>query len=360
MLVALSTVGVLLMAYGFWHRPPAADDFGPFYRAASLAGEGGDVYSQPSVSPGRNTEGMFLPYIRFPFYAEILRPFALLPYQIARGIWIAAVFPALAACVWLFRGRRTHLVAALACSFPLMFTLIAGQDICFVVLIVLAAASIYAGGREFLAGIAASLLGIKPTYLPAAALVFLARSRRATLGLITGTAVELAVSFAVGGRGWPAEYAELLRSPLLDVEPGRMLNVRAIMSCLQLPAVAYVIAGVALYAGFWLTARKLRVPDALMAGLAVSVIASPHCKVYDGVALIPLFVEAATLRTWTGRLALFALTPFPYLFSLMGDSRLQLAGSSVVVLAALASALCLYRARPRAAMEAPVTVAQAG
>jgi hypothetical protein len=333
------------MALALWFRPVEADDFAPFYRAAVLASSHSSVYANPSWSPEKEAEGRFLPYIRIPSYAEALRPLAKLPYAVARRVWITSLILAALGCVWLCQAERNRLAVALAYSFPLADALMIGQDICFVLLIVLAAARIYAGGRQFLAGLAASLLAVKITYLPAAGIVFLAQSRRGAWGLITGTAIQLAVSFAVGGVGWPAEYLALLRSPLLDPEPGRMLNIRAIAVLLSLPAAVYIIAGAALYAGFWFVCRRLSVADGLTLALALGVIASPHCKVYDGIVLIPLFVRVASLANWEGLLAYFGLTPSIYLMSLMGTARLTLGGSSLAVICTLAAALRMYRMR---------------
>jgi hypothetical protein len=336
--VAFSTLGIMIMCFMVWRRPADADDFAPFYRAARLIADHADVYSRPAWSPDSESEGRFLPYIRIPSYAAALTPVASLPYRVARRIWIGGLIAALGACIWLFPGRRADLATALAVSFPVADALIIGQDICFVLLIVLASARVFSKGREFTAGLLASLVGIKLTYLPAAGIVFLARSRRGTAGFAAGFAIQAAVSFGVGGAGWPGEYAALLRSPLLDPEPTRMLNIRAVVAWFSMPGALYIVAGAGLYLLFWFACRRLTVPDGLTIGLALSVIAAPHSKIYDGVALIPLFLRVATWKSWPGRIALFALTPILYLCLLMGSAPLDLVGSSVIVFGVLACA----------------------
>jgi hypothetical protein len=340
--IALCAAGIALIALAIRHSPENADDFGPFYRAATLVSAQSSVYANPSWSPKNNAEGRFLPYLRTPFYAQLFRPLAALPYSIARCIWIGVLVLAVFACVRLFPDRRNRLAIALAFSFPLANTLMIGQDIVLVLLIVLAAARIFSGGREFLAGLVASLLGIKITYLPAAGMVFFAKSRRGAWGFLTGIAVQLAISFAVGGAGWPSEYLAVLRNPLLDLEPTRMLSIRAVAMALSLPAAVYVIAGAALYVSFWFACKRLSLADGLMIALPLGLIASPHCKPYDAVVLVPLFVKVASRDSWEGVLAYVGLTPVLYVMVLAGNAPVLLAGSSLVIISTLAAALRLY------------------
>jgi hypothetical protein len=341
--VTICIVGAVLIALGVWFRPEKADDFIPFYRAASLASPRGNVYADPSWSPKEDREDRFLPYLRIPAYAGMLRPFTAVPYAPARIVWIACLILAVVAGVWLFPSGRGPLAIALCFSFPLADSLIVGQDAPLVLLIVLASAAIFSTGREFLAGVAASLLCIKITWLPPAGLVFLTRSRRGFLGILTGTALQITASFAIGGARWPADYLAILRDPRLDPEPGRMLSVRAMAFSLSLPNAVYIAAGIILYAAFWWLCRRVSVADALTVALALGLIAAPHCKVYDGVVLIPLFVRVATRKRFTGWLAWFALTPVLYLMVLMGPPALQLAGSSLIVATTVAAAWRIYR-----------------
>jgi hypothetical protein len=331
--IAICALGIVLIALAMWHRPEAADDFPPFYRGAALASAHGNVYET-------GQEARYLPFIRIPFYAAALRPLAALPYTVARRVWITVLILAALASVGLFSGTRRHFAIALALSFPLADALMVGQDITLVLLIVLAAARIFAGGQEFLAGVVASLLCIKMTYLPAAGLVFLAKSRRGLLGLLTGTAAQLGISFAAGGAGWPSQYLAVLRNPLLEPHPSRMLSIHEL-----LPPAAYVVGAIALYAIFWLACKRLSLADGLTLALASGLIAAPHCRIYDGVVLIPLFVKVASLRTWEGLLALAGLTPVLYLMVLMGNLPVLLAGDALLIFATLAAASRLYRSQ---------------
>ena len=330
------------MALAIRERPESADDFRSFYRAAHLVQSHENVFSHPSFYPDKQADGVFLPYIRIPSYAAALQPLASLPYTTARGLWLIATAIAMLASVWLFPGRRNRLAIALSFSFPLAYTFVLGQDIAFVLLIALAAAYLFSKQREFLAGLVASLVANKLSYLPAVGLVFLAKSRRATFGLALGVALQLAVSFALEGLNWPFDYLELLRHPVFDIEPRRMLNIRAITTSLGMPGAIYLIAGILLYALLWLAARRMTLPNAILIALPIGLIASPHCYVYDAVVLIPLMVTVASSTSWSGTVAMLALTPLPYLALMTEHASFLLAGSSLVVLSTLCAAFSLY------------------
>jgi hypothetical protein len=294
--------------------------------------------------PDTNKRGVYLPYIRIPSYALLLKPLTALPYSAARMIWIGLIVLAFAALVPLFPGTRGNLALALCFSLPVVYAVMLGQDIAFVVLIALAASRLTSSGREFLAGLIASLLAIKPTYLLPAGLVFLARSRRGTYGLVLGTAIQVAISFAVEGPRWPFEYLALLRNPMFDIEPRRMLNVRAITTSLSLPPQVYILASIALLVWLWVIARRLELPDALLVALPLGMLASPHSYVYDAVVIIPMLVWLVPCET-SGDLAfLFALTPLPYIALMTEKVPLVFAGSTTVVVATALAVARTYRA----------------
>ncbi len=92
-------------------------------------------------------------------------------------------------------------------------------------------------------------------------------------------------------------------------------------------------------------ARRLSFADAMTVAFPLGLIASAHGYVYDAVVLIPLFVAAASLRTWTGRLALFGLTPVPYVL-ILGDTPAGVfIGAACVIAAVVFATIGLYRAR---------------
>ncbi len=339
---ALCALGLCLTALALTQRPDSADDFRSFYRGAQLVGTIDGAYAHPMLFPDTGKRGVFLPYIRIPFHALLLKPLTALPYAKARMVWIGLIVMAFVALVPLFPGPRDKLAVALCFSMPVVYAVMLAQDIAFVVLIALAAGRLTSSGREFVAGLVASLLAIKPTYLLPAGLVFLARSRRGTYGLVLGTAIQLAVSFALGGPRWPFEYLALLRNPMFDMEPRRMLNLRAITTSLSfstpLPAAFFMLGSIALLCWLWVIARKMELPDALMLALPLGMLASPHSYVYDAVVAIPLLVRSASLENAKGLVALVALTPVPYMALMSERAPLLLAGSLTVVAATIVAA----------------------
>lgn len=128
-----------------------------------------------------------------------------------------------------------------------------------------------------------------------------------------------------------------------------MLSVRALLAPVPHSGAIFAILAALVFACLWLAARRLRFEDAITLALPLGLIASAHGYVYDAVVLIPLFVSVASLRTWTGRLALFGLTPAPYLL-LLGDAPVKVwAGAGTVVAGVVFAALQICRDRAEAA-----------
>jgi hypothetical protein len=325
------------MTLAILQRPESADDFRAFYRAAEFSRDHAGVYSRPFLFPDYRADRQFLPYIRIPSYAAILQPLTSLPYPAARAVWLSASVLAFFACICLTPEHRSRFAMGMAFSLPVAYAFVLGQDIGFVLLIAIAAARVFAMQREFIAGLIASLVAIKVSYLPAVGLVFLAKTKRGTAGLALGAGLQLAASFALAGTRWPIDYLALLRSPLFDTEPRRMPNVRAIATSLGLPDATYLIAAAILFLLLWFACQKLTLPDALTLALPVALIASPHCYVYDAVVLIPLFVRVGSLP------ALIGLSPIGYLLLMTERPVNLLAGALIVVTVTLVSAVEFYR-----------------
>jgi len=353
MKAALACVmGITVMTLAVWNGPQTVDDFRSFYTAAELASSHRSVYSQPAIAPDASGEQTFLPYIRIPSYAAALAPLTRLPYSTARRIWMGLQLLALAVCVWLMPGNRARAAIALAFSVPVAYTFVLGQDIGLVLLIVMTAAALASRERDFLAGLAASLICIKISYLPAVGLVFAAKSRRGLLGFVTGVTAQMAGSFAVAGSRWPFEYLALLRNPLLDLEPRRMLSVRAITTSLSLPDVVFVAGILVLFAFLWWAAKRITLAGALLVALPLAVVSSPHCYIYDAVVFIPLLVHVANLTSWSGVLAVLALTPIPYL-ALMSESAAGLLAGCALLIAAVLAATVTFSKQKKTAPTAP-------
>ena len=354
-IVALCLLGVFLEGLCLTQRPANADDFRALYRAAQLVGTPDGTYSHSTALPNTNQKTWFLPFVRTPFYALLLKPLTFLPYPAARAVWLALLVLAYAALIPLFPGPRHKLALALAFSLPVTYAMMLGQDIALVLLIAFVAGRLAASDKEFPAGLAASLLFIKPTYLLPVGIVFLAKSRRGTYGIVLGTAIQLSVSFLVDGLRWPLGLLAMLRDPRFDMVIERMLDVRAIAASLHLPPQIYILGSLALLIWLWEIARRMDLRDALIAALPLGMLASPHSYVYDAVVLIPLLVRGLNDTSQRVLLTMLALTPIPYAILMTNSGPHLLIGSTIVV-ATTASAVYTFQSRQRLQPVNPVRV----
>ncbi len=313
-------------------KPQGMDDFLPFYRAGGLVGTS-DLFAQTRFSAGP------LMFLRTPFYATLLTPLTALPYPVARAIWTGLMAIAFALAMWLWPGPRRRIVIAMCWACPAVFALGMGQDIALMMLTVAVGARLWLSGREFAAGVVASLIALKLTFLLPVALVFLARSRRGSYGLLSGVAAQFALSLGIQGPDWIPEYIAAVRSPLLDQVPARMPSLRALLG-----GIPFAAASVAVYALLWRTARNASLPEVWTAVLPLGMIAAPHCYAYDAAAAVPLFGAAASVRSVRGVFAIAALSPLPYV--LMAGERPTPAGAAILIAAALACTITIPQRAP--------------
>jgi hypothetical protein len=316
-------LGLAVRAAALTTKSPTADDFPAFYTAAQHPGA---VYA----TTNSGIDGHFLPWLRIPSYAWILQPFGALPYETARVLWLITIAVALALFALLWRGERRPVALALCWSFPVAFGFALGQDTGFILLIA-AAAVLWQRNCFFLAGLCVAILAFKITFLFALAIPFL-RSRRAALGIASGVAAQLGLSFAIEP-GWVGHYLAVLRSSALDPEPLKMIGIRGLASALPWPAVAYALGFTALMLWLWRIAADAPIINGVSSSLAIALIAALHCYFYDGVLLIPLLARFASPQSWPGRAALFGLSPLPFLAILLGTTRVTaLLGGALLIL----------------------------
>ena len=299
---------VLLALMAFLARPShrEADDFHAFYDSAKLSGTG-------TMYKATEHGGRFLPYLRIPSYALMLRPLTLFSYETARCIWIGLLVLAFLGFVTLWPQGGPRLLLALTASMPVLYSFQLGQDIALILLIVAAAVRLDLSGRHFAAGLAISLIAIKISFLIPIALVFAVRSRRAAMGAAIGVAAQMGISFALEGWRWPVLYLAVLRSPGLDPSPSTIPSVRGLVNALPFAPAIVVCAALGTYVVIAWIARRSDLVTAVSVAMAGAMIAAPHTLAYDAVLCLPLFVSVAGLSNWTGRLALLGVTPVPYL-----------------------------------------------
>lgn len=318
-------LGAALMLFALTQKPAYLDDFRPFYRAAGLLGSP-DLFAQTEF----HAQGLM--FLRTPFYAALLHPLTWLPYPAARTLWTALMAAAFVLSVRLWPGERRRIAVAMCWSVPVLMALAMGQDIALMLLIAVVSIRVWESGRPFTAGLIASLLALKVTLLLPVAIVFFARSRRASAGLVLGAAAQFALSFAVQGPAWIPQYLAAVRSPLLDQVPARMPSFAAFVT-----GIPFLILAAAAYVWIWRIARRESLPYAVAAALALGIVAAPHCYAYDMAAAIPLLAGAADFRSLRGLAAALALSPAPFL--LMSRDHPSPAGAAILVAAVLAAAI---------------------
>ena len=298
-------------------KPAHVDDFLPFYRATHLIGTS-DLFRQTQFQ----TKGLM--FLRTPFYAWILQPLGALDYQWARAIWTGLTVAALSLAVVLWPGPRRRIAIAMCWSLPVLLALALGQDVGLLMLAVVVSARLQENGRPFLAGLMASVLALKLTFLAPVALVFLMHSRRGFCGLAVGTAVQFALSTVIQGPDWIPQYVSAIQSPLLDQVPARMPSLRALVG-----GVPFLCVAIGIYGWLVWLARRTGFLLALTAALPLGIIVAPHCYTYDLVVAVPLLTQIASVKTPAGIGALIALSPLPYLF--MMRDRPVTAGAAILI-----------------------------
>jgi len=306
-------------------------DFRGYYAAARVILAGGDPYDYRQVAPvlleitgkmGNN------PYYYPPWFALALTPLALLPYQLARAVWlllnlammIAALVMTPAVLDWQVRGRRRWLAWLSAIYLFIWLSLRfeqTGTMLFFFLVLALWAAR---NGRDLLAGISLALLLTKPnvTWLVFALLmlVFYQRQRRVAGWALIALAALLIVSTAVLP-GWCAH----LREPgfgagltsVLD-GPDRVKSIRLHTTLLHWLTYTFRMPGVAIWTVWgilamgcllWIVyALRARVEPGHLAaiGVTVGLLLGPYVMQYDypplTVALFWVYRESRHLTGW--------------------------------------------------------------
>lgn len=323
--ILLLAIGLGFLALLVAAQPERAlrghNDFTQLYAAAQLAGMP-QLYSREAnlaqilATHGFNMETVV--YTRPPFYAQLLRPFALLPYQWAYAIYTLLNLSAVLWFVNRFRRECPSLPVLAAMSFPFAVGLCSGQDTGLVLGILGCGLALWRRGQHFRAGLVWSLLAIKFhlfLFLPLA--LVLLRQWRALAGGLAG-----GVCLMVLG-GWQAllDYAGVLRDPWIHYSALHMPNLHGLVSILGggwwLEAALVALLGGA----FICLARRLAEPSlVLAAALVAGVLVSYHSGIADAVVLYPayalllLYSRSRVLHA----LAALSLTPIPFALVMIG------------------------------------------
>jgi Glycosyltransferase family 87 len=308
--------GILLRAYIFNHLPHdlsvCTTDFSAFYAGGKLAGTPNLYVPQAAFDVERQAMGCVmenLVFIRPPFYALLMWPLAQLPFMTALELWRVLGLAAVGAFIWMWPGDKWIAAAACAWYLPLANNFTVGQDVAFLLVLLLGAYHCLKADRQFWAGILLGLCLIKfhlLVLLPL--LIFHKKLWRTLLGISVAGVIALSASYVAGGRHWMEYYLAALHDFRMDPYPWNMINLKALFYYHPewlIPSVAVIVLV------SWYVIYKGSLEVSLAAVLIGGVLINPHTTIADGTLILPVFLMARRAPLIILRvLATFALTPF--------------------------------------------------
>lgn len=311
-----------------WNVIPAAraHDFLNLYTGSSLAREGrfADLYDR-QVQLEREKElvpstTVLIPFVRPHFYAALLTPLSLLPYDEALGAWLVLHVLLLLACwVWSYRAFGSDALIFGPLYLPTALGIAHGQDGIFMLLAVIGAYH-FAKREQFLKSGAVLALGLVKFHLLLLAPLAMVIDKRWKMlhGFCAVAAAEVLVSLVLGEPQGILQYINLLRAKdieRLSPSPELMINLYSIGLNLGVDSVFFA-GGLAVAVLVLVVMAVRRAPLwRFFTGWAVgSLLIAPHVFGYDAaLLLLPLWLAIFHSRNTLTRIAAtFLVTPLPY------------------------------------------------
>jgi hypothetical protein len=324
----LALIGLAARLWILSHLAPDAicgSDFPPLYAGGKLAGTP-SLYS-PDVNQrlmrdaaGCSTEAG-LCFMRPPFVAAMMWPFARLPLRPAMLAWRIASLLALVAflCLW---PAPKRVAAVLVCwALPVGAAFTQGQDDLFLLLWVGIGAALLVRGHEFAAGMVLALCAAKFHLFFVFPLFLIGRRLWKTVwGMLAGGAVLAAVSFAAGGLHWPADFLHVALDSRINPHPWQMPNLHGMLYGTGFATPGEIVLSLAVAALVWYVARSTAsLRFALATALIGGLLTSRHAYLADASLLLPAaltFPFEASAR-WVRILAVTILLPVPFVLTAM-------------------------------------------
>jgi len=336
-----------------------ANDFIPLSCGPRLL-ERGELYDYAALETEQlSYTGMYSEthgYIRLPFHAVLLWPLSRLAYPIAYWIWQALAIASFAGFILLWRPPevpKTFFWASL--SMPVFVSLMRGQDLSFVLLIIAASAWLARRKRWFAAGVIFSLCTVKFHLFLLLPILLVAQRRWAFgKGLLTGGAFLAAISFAAAGWLWPIQFIQSATNPLFSPNLGQMPNLHGLLAGIEFEHLIEVALGALIAWGMWVVARRTSFSYALAYALIGGLLLSHHAYMLDMAVLLPacLILSEDSQRRLVRAAAMLLLLPPVHVAVEIGRPS-----SSVVVLLMLAL-VCLAMLEAQAQGQALTTSRQ--
>jgi arabinofuranan 3-O-arabinosyltransferase len=346
---------VLVLAYGrqLVASPTAGQDFRAFFAAGTVAARGGDPYDWPALArtedalyntpsatkPGDPRYYDFIPFPEGPWLAIALEPFTALTWQLVYVVYATLIWLAIVFGTWLiltrlgWAGRRRWLALACTALSPIaFFNVFQGQVSALIFLGFAAGWALAARGRPVLAGLALTLVWIKPNFgvvLPIVVVLLEPRSVRRTLLSFAGFSAlgMILASAAIPGVlvHWVEEVVtqwRALQGTQPDVASLHSFYYPALSGWVKTLALAFVMVAGCGYA-IWAFGRRHTHQSRALTLLLLWFALLPYVHSFDAILLIPVvaYLIRPDLSGWTHpavEIALwgFATVPFGYFVGL--------------------------------------------
>jgi len=325
----LVVTGILLRAYIFDHLPyelsVCTSDFSAFYAGGKLAGTPNLYVPQAAFDVERKAMGCAMEnliFIRPPFYALLMWPLAQLPFMTALVLWRLLGLVAVGVFIWMWPDDKWVATAACAWYLPLASNFTAGQDVAFLLVVLLGAYYCLKADKQFWAGILFGLCAIKfHLFVLLPLFIFHKRLWRMLPAIFCVGVVALAASYVAGGLHWIEQYRVALQDFRMDPYPWNMVNLKALFY--DQPA-WLITATAAVVVISWYVIYKGSLEIALAAVVIGGVLINPHTTISDGTLILPVLLMARRAPLVILRvIATFALTPF-YKFLPTGTFQVML------------------------------------
>jgi Glycosyltransferase family 87 len=300
------------------------NDFLAFYGGAKLAFTS-QLYSADAMQVMQDELAhIWVPavlYLRPPFYAVLLKPFTLLPYHAAFGVFEALNIAAMCLFLRIFARRDVWLWLIGGFSVPVVTALANGQDVMLILGVFAATILLARRGWDFAAGLVLALCAIKFHLFVFVPLVLVLQKRwRMVGGACCGIGALYLLSAIAQGWWWPPAYAQFLQTPQLHPGPYAMPNLHGLLTAIgaaSLPLEILLAAMVAV-AVIYVSLKPGKFEPALAIAIAAGLLASHHAYLQDCCLLMPL----AALGGSRVRVASLAVLAPPMYFVALAESWL--------------------------------------
>ena len=307
-------------------------DFLSMYAGSSLAREGrfAELYDQQVLLSRENEllpeASELIPFVRPAFYAALLAPLSLIPYETAFWCWLLLQSLLLIGC-WLWASRKfgSDALVFSALYYPTALGIYSGQDSSVMLLILIGAYVLAERGRPFWSGAVLALALQKfHLLLLLPVVMFVRRENRMLFGFGAAAIVEVLLSALLTGMQGMQLYVGLLTAKdnsVIWAFPAFMINLHAIGENLNTDSL--VLSGVLVVLTLGVTAIAVwRAPywRSLAAAVAGSLLIAPHVFRYDAsLLLLPLWLVMFVSKSTFSRFAALALVaPIPYFIAVFG------------------------------------------